>query len=102
MVGMWKTLRTLSAVSFYVLGGSFFLATLFIRNDVGGSDAAIWLQVADLPLALSAFIFGGMSLYVSLRPDRPSRILAWGIGVPLSLLFLFLVFLNFYEVLETL
>ena len=102
MVGMWQTLRTCSAFSFYVLGGSFFLAALFMRNDVGGGDAAIWLQIADLPLALSALMFGGTSLYASLRPERPSRTLAWGIGVPLGLLFLFLVFLNFYEVLETL
>jgi hypothetical protein len=59
--------------------------------------AAWWLQVAELPFALCAIFYGGLSLYFSLcKPGRSSMLLAWGIGVPLGLFFLFLVFLNFF------
>ncbi|MBI3618576.1 hypothetical protein HY213_00905 [Candidatus Peregrinibacteria bacterium] len=92
---MLKFLHQLSAVFFYLLGGSFFVAYLFLRNNIGDTWPAWWLQVADLPLALSALMYGGLSLYQSLTIKGHSRALGWTIGVITGVFFLFLVFLNF-------
>ncbi len=96
---MQQLLHRLSAFFFYVLGGSFFVAYLLLRNSVWPQASALWLQVADLPFALSAILYGGLSLYASLStPGKPSRLLAWGIAVPLGLLFVLLLVMNFWGV----
>ena len=98
--GVTLFLHRLSAFTFYLLGLSFFGAYMFLRNDVGQVEwPAMWLQTADLPLALTSMIYGGTSLYLSLKnPDRPSRMLGMIITIPLVALFGFLVYLNFYRV----
>ena len=92
-------LHRLSGFTFYLLGLSFFGAYIVLRNDIGQVIwPATWLQVADLPLAFTSIIYGGTSLYLSLKnPERPSRILAIMITIPLVALFGSLVFLNFYR-----
>ncbi len=96
---MRTILHQLSSFFFYVLGGSFFLAYLLLRNGVWPTASALWLQVADLPFAFAAITYGGLSLYSSLAtPGKPSRALAIAIGVPLALLFIVLVILNFWGV----
>ena len=93
---MTRFLHQLSAVCFYVLGASFFVAYALLRREVGGQWPAWWLQTADLPLALSAITYGGLSVYLSVWGNRgPSRLLAILIGVPLAGFFLLLVALNF-------
>ena len=101
---MVRFLHRLSGFTFYFLGLSFFGAYIILRNDIGQvAWPATWLQVADLPLALTSMIYGGTSLYLSLKnPERPSSILAILITIPLIALFGFLVFLNFYTVIEAL
>jgi len=97
---MTQHLQKVSSVLFYLLGSSFFLAFLFMRTDIGGSTPGFWLRVADLPLALVACLYGGTSLYLSVsHPDKSSKTLAFCIGFPLAALFVFLFFLNFWEVL---
>lgn len=92
-------LNRLSAFFFYLLGSTFLVAVVLLKNQIGGIWPAWWMQVADLPLIFSAVVFGGTSLYRSLtRPERPSEILAACIGVPLGALFLFAVYLNFTNV----
>ena len=46
-----RYLQTLSAFFFYLLGSSFFIAYVLLRNDMWGGLAAWWLQTADLVLA---------------------------------------------------
>jgi amino acid transporter len=59
--------------------------------------SSVWLQAADLPFAFCAILYGGLSLYVSLRdPAKPSPVLQWGIALPLAALFLVLAVLNFW------
>lgn len=59
-----------------------------------------WIQVADLPMILSALVYGGSSLYVSMvKPGNKSYGLFLIIAVPLTLLFLFFAVFNFWEVL---
>jgi hypothetical protein len=89
-------LQRLSAFFFYVLAATFFLAFLLLRNGLGGWFPAYWLQVADLPLALSAVLFAGLSFYESMRGGKHSPILAAAIGVPLSLFFVAILVLNFW------
>ena len=94
---MLKYLHQLSACFFYSIGTSFFVAYLLLRNGVWPVFSAVWLQTADLPFALCAILYGGLSLYMSLHnPAKPSKILAWGIGAPLAVLFIVLVTLNFW------
>ncbi len=91
-------LHRLSAICFYVLGGTFFLAYLMMRNGIAANASAVWMQVADLPFALSAFTFGGLSFYRSLSPDKESKNLGMWIGIPLGVFFLILIVLNFWGV----
>lgn len=92
-------LHKLSAILFYVLGASFFVAYLLYRNDIG-TFGGWWLNVADLPLALAAVIYGGSSLYLSVTPkEKTSKTVAIVIGIPLTALFVWLVVLNFWEIL---
>ncbi|MBI1813103.1 hypothetical protein HY285_03510 [Candidatus Peregrinibacteria bacterium] len=92
---MLKFLHQLSAIFFSLLGSSFFVAYLLVRNSIGGIWPAWWLQVADLPLALCALMYGGLSLYQSLTIKGHSRALGWTLGVITGIFFLFIVFLNF-------
>gem|GEM_PF-504934 len=90
-------LHGLSAFCFYVLGLSFLACAVLLRNGIGGTWPSYWMQVADLPLALSATLFAGMSLARSVRSvDRPSLVVPAIIAVVLSVFFLALVTLNFW------
>jgi hypothetical protein len=94
---MFKTLHSLSAVLFYLLGLSFFGAYILLRNKIGGAWPGWWLQVADLPILIAGATYGGMSMYRSLASEhRPSRALAVTIALPLIALLLFLALLNFW------
>ena len=94
---MLRYIHQLSAFLFYTFGLSFFAAYILVRNGYGGMAPSIWLQVADLPFALCAILYGGLSLYLSLQhPSRSSKALQWSIGIPLGLLLVVLVILNFW------
>ena len=97
---MTQYLNKLSAVLFYVLGTSFFVAYLLSVKDSMEPLVSMWLRIGDLPLAVVAMLYGGTSLYLSVKPaDKFSRGLAITIAVPLIALFIFLFMLNFWEVL---
>jgi|TARA_Y100000310_G_scaffold71946_1_gene67834 hypothetical protein len=89
-------LKKLSGFIFYVLGGSFFVAYMLQYNEItpfGGW----WLRVADLPLILAGVLFGGTSLYLSVKPkDQDSKTLFVVIGVPLVVIFSTLLLMNFW------
>ncbi|MDD4319910.1 MAG: hypothetical protein PHW10_06355 [Candidatus Peribacteraceae bacterium] len=94
---MLRTLHTLSAFFFYLLGATFFLAVVFLKQPASAAWSAWWMQVADLPLALTALLYAGISLYESLRPSgRHSPVLLWSIGVPFIAFFTLLLVLNFW------
>lgn len=76
------------------------MSYLLLRNAVGEPWPAWWLNVADLPLALVAVLYGGTSLYRSVkRKDGVSVPLLILIGIPLLAFFTFLIVLNFWNVL---
>lgn len=93
---MPRFLHQLSAIAFYVLGLSFFVAYALLRRQVGDTWPAWWMQVAELPLALSALLYGGLSVYLSVRGRQGT---AWPlailIGLPLATFFALLVAMNF-------
>jgi len=93
---MTRYLHTLAAILFYVLGASAFLAYLLWVNAVAAKQTLLWLQTIDLPLLCVALLFGGISVYRSMTPEKPSRTLALWITIPLLLLFLLSVFLKFW------
>jgi hypothetical protein len=95
-VWVLRYLHALSSFFFYTLGVSFFVAYLLFRSGIWPVASALWLQVADLPFALCAILYGGLSFYLSLRPEGGSKALAWGVAIPLALVFCFLVVLNFW------
>jgi len=95
-----KFLHAFSSFFFYLLGGSFFVAYLLVRNEVGAPWAVWWLKVADLPLIAVAILYGGTSLYLSVkRKEGVSWPLFIFIALPLFALFLFLCALNFWGIL---
>jgi hypothetical protein len=91
-----KYLNRLSALLFYLLGTSFFLAYLLHENEVGGGWPLWFINIADLPLAVVAMLYGGLSLYRSVtRPNKVSWVTMVIIGIPLIVVFGLLVMLNY-------
>jgi hypothetical protein len=93
-------LHRLSGLCFYVLGLSGFIAYLFVRNNMWPGWSAAWLQIADLPFALSALTYGGLSFYKSLAGDQSKPILGWIVAVVLGVIFGVLVIANFWGVIS--
>lgn len=94
---MSRYLHTLSAVIFYILGSSVFLAYVMARNSIGAEAPAMWLRIADLPLLATGMLYGGLSVYLNLKADdSASHILAIIIGLPLAALFVVFAVLNFW------
>lgn len=92
-----RTIHQLSAFFFYVLGTTFFVAYVLLVKHVLGVWPAWWMQVADLPLALTALLYAGISLYLSLQSsERHSWKLALSIGAPLIVFFALLLVMNFW------
>lgn len=93
-------LHRLSAICFYLLAASFFVSYLFLRNNLLLPWPEWWLSVGDLPLALSAVLYGGTSLYRSVkRREGVSWLLLIFIGMPLLAFLTFVIALNFWSVL---
>ena len=93
---MIQYLKRLSAFLFYVLGGSFFIAYMLQYNQIS-PWAGWWMKVADLPLALVGVLFGGTSLYLSVKPKgKESKGLYITIGIPLVIIFSTLLVMNFW------
>ena len=90
-------LHRLTAVLFYLFAGSFFAAYLLFYNGIGGAFPKWWLMIGDLPLALVAIIYGGTSLYLSVKPKNgDSGSLLMTIFIPLTMIFSALVVMNFW------
>lgn len=96
MIPMTETLQRVSGFAFYALGAALFTAWGLLTWGMETRLAAQALQSLDLPFALSAIVYGGTSVYRSVRDDiHPSKTLPWLIGIPLGLAFLVVVILNF-------
>lgn len=90
-------IHRISAALFYILGATFFIAVWMLRNAVNPVSSEWWLRIADLPLLLLGMLYGGLSVFQSLRTrDHPSHPMIFFIGLPLLALFLFFVILNFW------
>ncbi|PIR54278.1 hypothetical protein COU75_01700 [Candidatus Peregrinibacteria bacterium CG10_big_fil_rev_8_21_14_0_10_42_8] len=95
---MLPYIHKLSGFLFYLLGGSFFVSFMLHYNQIG-SFGGWWLKVADLPLALVGILYGGSSLYLSVKPkDTNSKTLMAIISLPLVVLFLSFIVMNFWPV----
>lgn len=96
---MLPYLHRLSGVLFYLVAGTFFLAYLFFYNGIGGMIGKWWLTVGDLPLAMVAMLYGGTSLYLSVKPrNSDSLALKLVIFLPLGLIFAALLVMNFWPI----
>jgi len=97
---MRNFIKSLSGFFFYLLGSSYFVAYLLHFNQIGGLWGRWWMDIADLPFALTALLYGGSSLYSSITTkDQKSFAAIFIIGVPLIAVFCFLCALNFWETL---
>lgn len=71
---------------------------MLMVNEIAVPWPKFWLSIADVPLVLSSMLYGGTSLYLSVKkPKEASPVIATIIIVVLLALFLFLASLNFYE-----
>ncbi len=90
-------MQKLTGTLFYILGGSFFLAYLLMYQAIAPLGQW-WLNVADLPLILVGLLYGGCSLYLSVKPrGSESKSLFVTIGIPLAAIFSTLLLMNFWE-----
>lgn len=93
-------LQKFTGMLFYLLAGSYFVGYLLLRNSIGGVWPGWWMQVADLPLALVGILYGGTSFYRTVHHGERT---SWGtliaIAVPLMVIFVGLVLLNFWTML---
>jgi hypothetical protein len=95
-----KYLHRITGILFFILGISLFVAYLLMHNGIYPVQSAWWIQRADLSFALTTILYGGTGLYLSIHPkDKPSRTLAFTIGILLAAFFVFLFVLNFWEAL---
>ena len=90
--------KQLTGFLFYLLGGSFFVAYMLMYNQMTPLGEW-WLKVADLPLAFVGILYGGTSLYLSVKPKNgQSKPLFYSISMPLIAVFSTLLVLNFWPV----
>ncbi len=95
---MTRYLHTLSAVLFYILGSTFFIAYILQINKIAVEPSVLWLQKGILPLLCVALLYGGTSVYLSVTSEhKPSRALAITITIPLIIIFLIFMFLKFWH-----
>ena len=93
---MLRYLHSLSAWLFYLLAGAFFVAYVLFHNDIAARIAGQFLYVGQLPLLLVSFLYGGLSVYHSIRGEESaSRTLAFIIAIPLVVLFVLFLLIRF-------
>ena len=74
-----------------------FVAVWVLRNGMGSISSEWWMRIVDLPLLMIGMLYGGLSVYQSLRAkDHPIHPFIFFLGLPLIALFLFFVILNFW------
>jgi hypothetical protein len=92
-----RYLHTISAILFYALGLSFFAGYILMRNEIMTNAALNWLRIGDLPLLVSGLLYGGLSVYLSLKNDESaSKTLMLGILIPMGILLILLLAVNFW------
>ncbi len=97
---MTRYLHSLSAFLFYLLGLSAFVSYVLLHNSIADPWPGFILLVVKMPLVLTGLIYGGISVYRSLTigEDGGSTALASLITVPVIVLLLLTLFLNFRDV----
>lgn len=90
-----KTLKNTAAVLFYILGVTAIIGIVLINNNIASEDVMTLLNIMDLPLILSAMLYGGSSLVLSLGGAQVSRLLAGIVFGVLGIMFLVFAYLNF-------
>lgn len=98
---MISFLHKFSAILFYIFGIIFFIAYLLFRNTIFSPWPEIVLSICDLPLILSGMLYGGSSLYLSIKnPKQKSKALLLGVTIPLIIIFLMLIIMNFWKIIQ--
>jgi len=94
---MLPFLHFLFSILFYLLGGSFFIAYVFLQNNRGGVLPLWWMTTADVPLILCALLYGGLGLYRSLSTGQQASCpLIFTIAIPLATIAILTIVLNFW------
>lgn len=69
-----------------------------MRNGFAEGAMLGWLRAADMPLLLTGLVYGGMSVHDGIRGESSSMMQMLGILLPLVIIFLLLIGLNFGSV----
>jgi hypothetical protein len=89
------SLRRASGFLFYAAGIITLVLIVLSRRGITVMQTDRLLPVIDLPLLFIGMLYGGTSLYGSLTRGRSSPVLGASIFVPLGILLLFFLWLNF-------
>ncbi len=91
-------MHRLSAVLFYLLGGSMFLAYLLQTRGVWPNASEQWMLAAMLPLLVCSLLYGMLSLYLSVRSSSgKSTLLATILAILSILVFTVFAVLTFWK-----
>lgn len=94
---MIRYLHQLSAALFYLLGLTFFAAYVVYRNGLGTELPLRLLTEGELPLLACAMLYGATSVILSVDETGSSKSLRLGVGIPMVILFLAFMALNFWN-----
>lgn len=95
---MSRYFHGLSAVLFYILGTSAFAAYLLEKNGVWADAARTWMLSIMLPMLACGLLYGGLSLYLSVKgASGKSAVLATILAVVSLIVFSTFAILTFWH-----
>jgi len=95
---MSRYFHGLSAVLFYILGTTVFAAYLLEKNGVWPDAARLWMLSVMLPLLACGLLYGGLSLYLSVKnASGKSTVLATMLAVISLIVFSSFAILTFWH-----
>jgi hypothetical protein len=92
-----RYLHQLSAALFYLLGLTFFAAYVVYRNGLGTEMPLRLLTEGELPFLACAMLYGATSVILSVDETGSSKSLRLGVGIPMFVIFVAFVILNFWS-----
>ncbi len=93
---MSHAIQRSSEFLFFFLGVIAIICVVLLKKDIATDIVQPLVRSIDLPLILAGMLYGGSSLYRSVRQDREFALpLTLSIAIPLAVLFLIFAYMNF-------
>ena len=92
-----KNLNKVSAFYFFLIAFIYVASALYFRSDLYVDLTTVIMRIMDIPLALTALIYSGSTIYLQISEGRQYGAPLWGIIIFTICLIIFgvVVFINF-------